>query len=290
MMPPTKYSPLSSIFLALGLLSTLVNCYDCSQLANQKRCDPNYQGSLDDYPECLVSQFGASAFIQCASQNSAPKLAGTDSDGDPTTVKPLDVLLGALRAPACDECPLAQNIMSLAMNIPPSPNFVDFGAKLCDQIHPIDAGMCCLKKSCLGGTPEHSIKAFCAGDVDDLMKAPLLPNSCVSNAAISGDGSDDSDSSEDTSTAESSSSGQVSMSKTLSPSPGPTKVSTSATTSSTANDAVVTSATSTSKSATGTSPIPQATPNTGAVSGPQVTLLDLLKRLGVVILPILAAF
>lgn len=283
-MPPKKYSALSSIIFALGLLPTVVNSYDCSQLVNQKRCDPSYQGSLDDYPECLVSQFGASAFIQCASQNGAPKFADTDSDGDPTTVKPLDVLLGALRAPACDECPLAQNIMSLAMNTAPSPNFVDFGAKLCDQIHPIDAGMCCLKKSCLGGTPEHSIKAFCAGDVDDLMKAPLLPNSCVSNGAKSGDGSDDSDSSgEDTSTAGSSSGHEVSMSKTLSPSSGPTKVSTSATTSPIANDAVATSATS-------TSPTPQATPNTGAVSGPQVTLVDLLKRLSVAIFPILAAF
>lgn len=287
-MPPTKYSALSSIIFALSLLSTLVTCYDCSQLVNQKRCDPSYQGSLDDYPECLVSQFGASAFIQCASQNGAPKFADTDSDGDPTTVKPLDVLLGALRAPACDECPLAQNIMSLAMNTAPSPNFVDFGAKLCDQIHPVDAGMCCLKKSCLGGTPEHSIKAFCAGDVDDLMKAPLLPNSCVSNGAVSGDGSNDSDSSgEDTSTAESSSGGEVSMSKTLSPSSDPTKISTSATTSATtsptANNAVATGATS-------TSPTPQATPKTGAASGPQVTLVDLLKRLGVAILPILAAF
>ena len=278
-MPPTKYSVSSSI-LALSLLPVFVNSYDCNKLVNAKKCDPSYQGTLSDYPECLVSQFGVSAFIQCASQESAPEFADTGSDGDPETVSPLEVLTTAIsQNPACDACPLANNIQNVVMNTSPSPDFQSFGPKLCTQIKPVDNGMCCLKK-CLGGSPERSIEAYCAGKVDDLMQAQLLPDACTSNRVTSGDSSsDDSDSNDgdDPSTVDSSG-GDVSVIETLSPSSQPTQVSTTAGTSPAVNDAAATSATSTSST-------PQAT---GAASGRQPTSVDLLTRLGIVaVLPIL---
>ncbi len=194
--------------------------------------------------------------------------------------------------PSCDGCPLAQNIMSVKENTAPSPDFVNFGKNLCQKINPTDVGMCCLQKQCLDGTREHSIHAFCAGDVDDLMNAPLLANDCVSNAVASDDGSGGSDSSgdssssdDDPSTAAASSTSEVSTTKTSSPSSDPTPVATSAITPPVANSATTTSATS-------TSPTPQATPtaNTGAVSVRRATFVDLLKRLGVGLLALLAAF
>ncbi len=296
-MPATKYSALtalSGIFFALCLLPTPVNSYDCAALANTNTCDPGLPGPQSSYPECLVQQFGASAFIECASQKGAPKFAGKDDDG-PTTVSALDVLTSVLSMPSCDGCPLAQNIMSVKENTAPSPDFVNFGKNLCQKINPTDAGMCCLQKQCLDGTREHSIHAFCEGNVDDLMNAPLLSSSCVSNFVAVDDGSGDSDSSggdsgssdDDPSTAaaSSSSSSDVSTTKASSPSSDPTPVATSAITPPVANSATTTSATS-------TSPTPQATPtaNTGAVSVRRATFVDLLKRLGVGLLALLAAF
>ena len=294
-MPTTKYSALatlSSIIFLLGLLPTPVNSYDCTALVNMNDCPAGLPGPQSGYPECLVQKYGASAFIQCASQNGVPKFRD-NSDGDTTYVSALNVLTSTLSRPACGDCPLAQNIQGVAKNLAPSPDGVNFGAELCKQINPSDAGMCCLK-NCLMGTPEHSIHAFCAGTVADLTKAPLLPNNCVSNAestsddssgntASSGRSSDSSDSSSSddngSSTAAPSSSSTVS---TSSMSSAPRPVSTSATTPAVANSATTTSATSTSQPA-------QATPKTGAVSGRQITVVDLLKRLAVGIVPILAA-
>ena len=273
-MPRTKCSVSSSI-LALSLLPALANSYDCNKLVNAKKCDPSYQGSLSDYPECLVSQFGVSAFIQCASQESAPEFTDTGSDGDPETVSPLEVLTTAIsRNPACDACPLANNIQNVVMNTSPSPDFQSFGPRLCTQIKPVDSGMCCLKK-CMSDSPEHSIEAYCAGKVDDLTQAQELPDSCTSNRVASGDSSSsDSDSSDgaDPSTADPSAGGDVSAVETLSPSSQPTQMSTTAGTSPALNDAAATSATS-------TSPTPQAT---GAASARQPNFVDLLKRLGLV--------
>ena len=165
------------------------------------------------------------------------------------------------------------------MNTSPSPEFQSFGPMLCDQINPgpVDEGMCCLKR-CLNDSPERSIEAYCAGEVQDLMQATLLSDSCKSN------GDDDSNSSgEDSSTTDSSGGGDVSVLETFSPSSQPTQVSTTATTSPGVNDAVTTGSTS-------TSPGPQATPNTGAAPERQGTSVDLLKKLGVVaVLPILVA-
>ena len=311
-MPTTKYPDLSSIVFALGLLPMLVNSYDCSQLVNKKSCDPSYQGSLSNWPDCLVSHFGASAFLQCASQPNSPEFANAGGDlDDPTNASPLDVLTQALSAPECDGCPLAQNIMKVAMDNEPSPNFVNFGAKLC-QINPTDAGMCCLKKNCLGGSPEHSIHALCDGDVKDLMNAPLLPNSCVPNSAASGDddssgtGSSGDDPSTagssngggaDSSTAKASQAGAVSTKETARLSSDRAQVSTSATVSPSDSTQVSASATvspvatgATAASATSTSPTPQATANTGAISKRQATFLHLLESLGVAVLSVLAVF
>ena len=286
-MSTSKHSVVSNILFALSALPALVDSYDCSQLTEQKNCDPNYKGTLS-YPDCLVRQFGVSAFIQCASQESAPEFAATGSDGDPSTIPALEVLTTALsNSNGCDACPLADNILKVDHDTSPSPDFQSFGPRLCTQINPVDQGMCCLKK-CLGDTPERSIQAYCAGDVQDLMQADPLPESCTSNRE-SGDSSSsggDSGSSggEDSSGAESSDGLPVATPGTLSGTPQPTtQVATTATTSPAVNDAAATSATS-------TSPAPQATPNTGAALERQGTLVDLLKRLGIVaVLPILVA-
>lgn len=286
-MPPTKYSFLSSISFAFGLLPTLVNSYDCSQLTQQKKCGPSYKGNRSDFPACLVSQFGVSAFIQCASQESAPEFAGTDGHGELTSDPALEVLTTALsNNRACDACPLANKIRTVNMGTSPSPDFQSFGPRLCAQV-PADQGMCCLKQ-CLGGSPERSIQAYCAGNVNDLMQAQPLPESCISNR-VSGDssssGADSVSSGDDPSTVYSSGGGDVSVVETLSPSSQLTQVSTTPTTLPAVNDAATTSTASTR-----TLPTPQTTPSTGAASRRLVTFQDSLKRLGIVaVLPFLVA-
>ena len=266
------------LLLTLSLLPTLATSYDCSLLTSTKNCDPHTKGTLS-YPSCLVRQYGISAFIQCASQSTAPEFSATDSGGDPTTIPALTVLTDALsKSPGCDACPLAGNIQKVVMDMAPSPNFQSLGPRLCDLVMPVDEGMCCLKQ-CLGDTPEREIQPYCAGDEADLMQGALLPETCTSNRE-SGDGGSESGGGA-SSGAESSDGLPVATPGTLSGTPQPSSVATTATTSSAVNDAAATSATSTS-----TSPAPQATPNTGA----QAMFGDLLRRLGIVaVLPILAA-
>lgn len=273
-MPTTEYAALSKITFAFGILPMLVNSYDCSQLADQTRCDGFGEGG---YPECLVSIFGASAFIQCASQEDDFKGPDAVLIGK---LPPLNVLNDAVSKPACSKCLLAQKIQEIYRDTN-GPDFQNFGADLCDKT-PSDKGMCCLK-DCLGGSPEHSIQALCEGRVNDLMHAAVL-QTCDSNAEQNDDGSGVSDSVDGgySSIVAFSSRPESSTPETRSPTPDPTPVSTVATTSLAVNVPGAASATSTSSS-------PQVTPDSGAVSGRLMTIASLLKQAGVAVLPILAA-
>ncbi|KAI4223283.1 MAG: hypothetical protein L6R36_005548, partial [Xanthoria steineri] len=182
-----RYSAtLSSIILAISVLPTLIEGYDCRNLevyANRDKC-ATFQGSTVPgpmilYPMCLVSELSVSAFIQCADvQGPDAPTFGTTRGGNAKEVMVLDLLKEAVVTPACSNCPLAKNIQDAANRHGPNPNFAEY---LCDRFRPVDAGMCCLQQCLRGIQPEHSIEAFCSRKFPDLTTAPLIQN-CPSNA------------------------------------------------------------------------------------------------------------
>ncbi|KAI4087377.1 MAG: hypothetical protein LQ339_008911 [Xanthoria mediterranea] len=298
-----RYSAtLSSIILAISVLPTLIEGYDCRNLevyANRDKC-PTFQGSTVPgpmvlYPMCLVSELSVSAFIQCADVRGpdAPTF-GTTRGGDAKQVTVLELLKEAVVIPACSNCRLAKNIQDAANRHGPNPNFAEY---LCDQFHPVNAEMCCLKECLHGIQPEHSIEAFCSRRFQDLTTAPLIQN-CPSNAvavsptddeSISSDGvsgSDDpsatrsSTDDEDPSSDDDPSSSAVAESSIDKPSSA--RSFTVPTTSPTA--AIGTTSPSSS------SPETEGTPNAGADSGRLAIHTDRVKRLAFVVLPIIAAF
>ncbi|KAL8815869.1 MAG: hypothetical protein Q9191_008413 [Dirinaria sp. TL-2023a] len=279
----------SSIIFALALLLLpSVHGYDCNILTNTK-CSPNYSGPRRSPPECLVNQLSASAFIQCASQKGSPNLVSTDDEGERKTQTPLEVLISALSAPECDACPLAGKIQNVAITSNSGGSFgpADFGTNLCNA-QPADVGMCCLK-NCLGGSPEHSIAAFCAGK-DFITQAPLLPGNCVSNREPAGPGYTGDD---DTTSSSSGVSGFDTSSSGVGGTGGSSSTTPAQQVSPSTNLPTTTSATRVSTSNAG--PTPQATTPTipssgGAALGRQHTLMDWVRKLGVAVLPLAAAF
>ena len=273
------------MLFALDLLLGLVNGYDCGDLVNNE-CNEGDSSSLSIYASCMVQQYSVFAFIQCASQNNGPDFSAEDFDGGANDISPIDVLIKGLSlaesngivAPAC-ECPLAEKILEAA-NEHGAQNSAKY---LCDQYDSRDAGLYCLRASNMSKQREHSIQAFGSGKYQDLMNAPTLPDSCSSDSSGGTSvGSDDEDtppaaasSSDDSSSPEEATTSSATPAQTASSSTTPT-------TSPTANNATPTSSTT-------TSPTPQAT-SKGAASGRQVTYFDLMNRLGLTLLPILAIF
>ena len=272
---------MDDILFALSILPVLVNGYDC-RLSNGV-CSQEGSSSLNGYSSCMVRQWSVSAFIQCASQKDAPTFTAKDDDGGTTDISPIDVLTNALLAPACSNCTLAHNLQKTA----DEHGSEDFATYLCNQFHPINAGVCCLRECLIVMPVEHSIKAFCAGNKRDLMNAPTLPESCGGDPSDDSNGESSNNSSDDDSSAAASSSdGSSSTEETISPSSDPTKSppsSTFPTTSPIANNATPTSGMS-------TSPASQAKPSTGAASRRWVASFDRLNSLGLTVLPILAVF
>ena len=275
----SKYSAMDRILFALTILPALVNGYDCTSMSNSDSCSDS--SSLTGYSSCMVNKYSISAFIQCASQNGAPDFtATTDDNGGTKSISALDVLTHAvttsngLPAPGCGSCPLATNIPKAAGEHG-SENFAKF---LCNQYHPLDAGLCCLR-NCLLVSPaapkEHSIKAFCSDNRQDLMNEPTLPDSC---------GADPSDVAP--AAAASQSDASSTTEDAISPSSGPMQSSSSSaisTTSPIANGAIP-------PSGTNTSPTPLATQKTGAASRRWGVGFARLNRLGFKLLPILTIF
>lgn len=221
----------------------------------------------------------------------------TTTGGESDTLTPLQVLTNALDTPACSACPLAGNIMRAAREHGAVRTFVGY---LCQELHPVDAGICCLRQ-CLNGVPqEHSIQAFCDGKVGDLMDAPLVPTNCVSNAegggATTDDGAGSNDdnntsgggggagSSDGSETGGDNSSGAAAASSVIDEST-PATVESSSVESTTPSATSSTSATGTTSPTTPQS-TPQATPNVGADARKHV---DRLKRLGFAVLPVVIA-
>ncbi|KAL9598526.1 MAG: hypothetical protein Q9219_004428 [cf. Caloplaca sp. 3 TL-2023] len=245
-------------------------------------------GPMVNYPQCLVRKDSVSAFIQCADLQGpdAPEFTLTE-DGDANTVRTLELLTTTLAdTPSCGNCPLAANIRKAS----DEHGLGSFAKSLC-QLHPVDAGICCLRE-CLGGLPqEHSIEAFCSGSVNDLMNAPLVPLNCISNKingnAANGEGSSDSGTAKDDSSPIVSSNGE----------PTPTSVdkdsaadSPPSTTSSTVLETSPTVDTTVAIGTTSASSVSQETPSTGAGSRTRADSVHHMMRLGLAMLPMAAVF
>lgn len=290
-MPTSKYSAMNGILFALGILPAFVNGYDCSSMSKSGAC--SHSDSLTDYSVCMVKTFSISAFMQCASQNGGLDYAATrNGEGGIEHISALNVLTYAvttpngLTTPACGNVPLAVNIPKAAREH----GSESFAKYLCRQYHPLNGGLCCLRKCLLLPTApeEHSIEAFCAGKVQDLMKAPTLPNTCGADLPHTcGDGLND-DGSGDVEPAAAASSSDLSSptEQATSSSSGPKQSSSSSTRSTTSSTA--SSATSLSATRTSTSPPVQVTPSTGAVYSWWETGSARLNRLGLTVLLILA--
>ncbi|KAL9044756.1 MAG: hypothetical protein Q9214_002126 [Letrouitia sp. 1 TL-2023] len=287
-MPIPIHSTISSILFTLSLLTTVVVSYDCSQLATYNQRCPTSNGSMVDYPTCLVRKFSFSAFIQCANVKGpdAPRFRKL-KDGEYEHIGVLEVLFNAVNLWPCCRCPLAGNIQRAAREH----GLGDFRIYLCDQIHPVDAGMCCLRR-CLEGIPqEHSIEAFCNGQRGDLMQTqPLVPVDCVSNAIVDNsattDDEDGSGSDDESVTTASWSDEEVATSmavESVLPSTIPAAVFTTAPA---VNNTAAMIATTTSSLA-----VPPETLSTGAGPRVRATSVDPVKRIGcAVVVLMLAAF
>ncbi|KAL8679073.1 MAG: hypothetical protein Q9186_004613 [Xanthomendoza sp. 1 TL-2023] len=283
---PTRNSLASfSILFALSLPSPLVSAYNCDQLStNNQRCR-DHNGPGTSYPNCLVEEFSVSAFIACADVQGpdTPRFTRTEG-GEQETVGVIELLTSALDTPSCSACPLAGNIRKAANEHREG----SFAGYLC-SLNPVDAGICCLGQ-CLGEVgQERSIEAYCRGRAAELMAAPLLPKTCVSNRETddttannngdsSGGGGDTSnDDGSGDGNATGSSDEDASMSSTVIERPS-TIASTIPTTSPVGNNAATTSTTSAPST-------PQETPNIGAGARRGAAYI---QRLGLAILPIIA--
>jgi len=278
-MMKSKYIAMDGILLAFSILPALVNGYDCKSIGSQSECSKS--NGLNDYSTCMVGTYSISALIQCANQNNAPIFtANTDSTDGTKDISAAEVLTYALQTdlgvpyPGCT-VPLTTNIPKAAHEH----GSVNFGKYLCNQYHPLDSGLCGLRLCLLNfinAPEEHSIEAFCSGDMQDLMKAPTLPDTC------GGDPSHDVGPSAAASSSDASSSTDNAIS-TSSGTTQPSSPSTVPTTSPTASSA-------TPPSSTTTSPTPQATQSTGAASRGWGTGFAHLIRLGLIVIPLLAVF
>lgn len=300
-----RYSAtLSSIILAISVLPTLIEGYDCRNLevyANRDKC-PTFQGPTVPgptvlYPMCLVSELSVSAFIQCADVKGpdAPTF-GTTKGGNAKEVTVLELLNEAVLIPACSNCRLGKNIQDAVARHGPNENFAEY---LCDRFRPVDAGMCCLQQCLRGIQPEHSIEAFCSRKFPDLTTAPLIQN-CPSNAVAVSPNGDESGSSYSDSNPGSNHPSAVTTSSTDDEdpssddddpsSPAVAESSNDETTSSTRSSAISSTAVPATTSPSAPSPETEGTPNGGADSGRRVTYTDWVKRLAFAVLPIVAAF
>lgn len=266
------------MLLAFFLSATHVKGYDCSQLkTNNHRC-PIVNGPSVSYPTCLVTEFSASAFIQCADLKgpNAPQFTLTQA-GDHKTVSVLELLSQALDRHSCDSCPLAGKIRRLAAQN----GLGNFATSLCN-LNPSDAGMCCLARCINGINLEHSIEVACSYTPFNLMNSPLVPDTCENSNGQNGGGTGNNGDTTDYGGAEPASSTisedfpvtssyfEAAASTTL-----PTFFST-------------TSSPVAAGSATSTTPLPspaQETPNVGAGSKRWRTLTDRVISLSFALLP-----
>ena len=279
----------------LSLLPTFVHSFDCSKLTNDNKCPANYPGSLTNYPECLVSQWGVSAFIQCATQQNAPQFAAGDlGDDDTTTVSALQVLTSALNRPECDGRPIKGFIEMSAQHYGGN-NVANFARYLCNTYHPLNAGMCYLRR-CINGPPEHSIEALCAStanNLPDLMTLPTLPKNCdetSSGSTSNGDSGSAAPSAAASSNYDSNptSGTAASFSDVTQQSPIVDLSATSPTSSATSQTSP-TATTAPSMTTTSISPTTQATSNAAAM-GHQSTYLDSMKKVTGAVALIMAMF
>ena len=144
----SKYLALDGILVALSILPALVNGFDCSSISSGDSCSD--ESRVIGYSQCMLRTYSISAFIQCASQSDAADFsATTDDDGGMKDISATDVLTNGLDPngiplPGCGNVPLARNIVRTA-NEHGSANFARY---LCDQYHPLNAGLCRLR-NCL---------------------------------------------------------------------------------------------------------------------------------------------
>lgn len=285
-------------------------------------------GPAVSYPKCLVTKFSVSAFIQCADVKglNAPQFSMTVG-GEKKSVGVIQLLTAALDTVACSSCPLAENIRRAAdeYNKYSRENFVKY---LCNQYHPTDAGMCCLRRCLNGLQPERSIEAFCRYNVNDLMIEEAIcsarvtgssngvsdsgtngdsgfQNSAttndggVSDSGTNGDSGFQNNATTDNGGVSDSDTGSNDSSATVPSGEGdfPTSKitdssddSTPLTTSATRSTTspTVDDATAINPTSTSAPQEAQGTPNEGTDSGRRATYVDRVKRFGFAVLPIIA--
>ena len=308
---------MKTILLALSILPSLIASYHCSarNLPNRD-CDLSDTGSLGQYSGCMVRQYSFSAFIQCANQVNVADFTATGGDSS-KSASPLEILLDALFQadavadpiinPAVADCQLARNIQKAANEHGDRP----FATYLCNQYHPLDAGLRCLQIGLMVRAPEHSIETFCkgiSGRNKDLMDAPELQDASddtsgdgLGGGGLGGGGLGG--------TAAASSSGlgggglgggglgvTAAASSSEASTPVETDTSSPDSTSSSAPSTVpqsavpTTSPVTTPTSGTSTSPAVAATPTTGSASNERITPWTAFGVLGVAALLILSVF
>ncbi|KAL9630881.1 MAG: hypothetical protein Q9164_006195 [Protoblastenia rupestris] len=291
MVPITEQLALSAILLIFSLLPTLVKSYDCGRLESIDRRCPKVSGPMASYPNCAVTKYSVSAFIQCAD------VKGPDTPFQSVQGGVLKILTDALNTVPCSFCPLAENIRKAADGKGLLGNFAKY---LCGQSHPLDEGICCLRQCLDGVQQEHSIEAFCDGRNSDLMNAPLVPQNCISNRIVddtTDDGDAASDSRTDTGSGVSVSGNSDSGSSGSGTGTGSSNTDTGSDDSSAPTSSISSTISTPSPEAAGgttsTSSSPpqeaEGTTSVGSDSGKRVTYMDWVKILGFAVLPIIAA-
>ena len=106
------------------------------------------------YNDCLVRDSSVSEFIQCANERST-----IGDDDDQKSLNALNVLVSAIKIPACNKCKARAAFTDYQSLKDKSVKLVNY---LCGKVD--DSDICCLS-NCIGARqPEHTLKGICKND------------------------------------------------------------------------------------------------------------------------------
>ena len=106
------------------------------------------------YNDCLVRDSSVSEFIQCANETST-----IGDDDDQKSLNALNVLVSAIKIPACNKCKARAAFTDYQSLKEKSVKLANY---LCGKVD--DSDICCLS-NCIGARqPEHTLKGICKND------------------------------------------------------------------------------------------------------------------------------
>ena len=106
------------------------------------------------YNDCLVRDSSVTEFIQCANETST-----IGDDDDQKSLNALNVLVSAIKIPACNKCKARTTFTDYQSLKEKSVKLANY---LCGKVD--DSDICCLS-NCIGARqPEHTIKGICKND------------------------------------------------------------------------------------------------------------------------------